>query len=394
VLRIPDNLATIDHELVNRWRTALRIAAGIGAGTAAAGAGISWWYARVLLDTRRRRIYPDRVLRADTRTVTLAMSRLTRQPGVWGVRWAEGLAEVGPVIRADDHEVVRPLISGPVPPVGPVVVDAGPYDPDPAARGLAFEHVAIPAPLGPCPAWVVPPLDGDASGADWVVMVHGKGGSRREALRVLPTLHELGLAALVVTYRNDVDEGAPPSPDRLDHLGDTEWFDAEAAVAYAVGHGAGRVVLFGWSMGGAITGQLLDRSPLAEHVVAVVWDAPLVDWRATLRRQARNRGLPTQLIGLVTAAAHRRIGIDFDRFDLRAHPPRRRPPTLVVHSSDDTAVPASSSRDLAAAASRLGWPMEYVEVAAVEHTASWNADPRAYEQVVTKFLSEALVRQP
>jgi fermentation-respiration switch protein FrsA (DUF1100 family) len=89
----------------------------------------------------------------------------------------------------------------------------------------------------------------------------------------------------------------------------------------------------------------------------------------------------------------RRIGIDFDRFDLRRRPPATRPPTLLVHSSGDTAVPVAASRELAAAAPELDWPMRYLEVPDVEHTASWNADPAVYERAVTSFLAEVLDRK-
>ncbi len=159
---------------------------------------------------------------------------------------------------------------------------------------------------------------------------------------------------------------------------------------HALGNGARRIVLFGWSMGGALTGAFLDRSPEASAVAAVVWDAPLVDWRATLRQQARNRRLPPGLTPLATAVTARRIGIDFDRFDLRRHPPAVRPPTLVVHGTEDTAVPVATSRALVSAAPGLGWPMRYLEVPAVEHTAAWNADPAAYERAVTSFLADVL----
>ncbi len=179
---------------------------------------------------------------------------------------------------------------------------------------------------------------------------------------MLPAVHGLGCTALAVTYRNDVEEGAPPSPDSLGHLGDAEWLDVEAAVQFALDRGARRIVLFGWSMGAAICAALLDRSPLAAHVTAVVWDAPVIDWRATLRRQARNRWLPPSLIRLVTVFTGRRVGIDFDRFDLVARPPAVRPPTLLVHSADDTAVPPGPSRALAAVAPSLGWDLRYLEV--------------------------------
>jgi alpha-beta hydrolase superfamily lysophospholipase len=349
----------------------------------AGAVGIGHHYATVLLDPARVVAFPERVLHAARDSVTLATSRLVRQPGVWGLRWAAGLAVLGPILQEDRRGVRRVLLEGPVPPEGPAVVDAGPFDPDPGARGLPFTEVSVPTPLGPAPAWHVP---GDRD--TWVVAVHGRGGRRREALRILPTLHRLGLPTLVISYRNDDD--APASPDGHFHLGDSEWEDMEAAAAYAHAHGARRIVVVAWSMGAAITGAFLDRSPVAESVVAQVWDAPLVDWRATLRRQARNRLLPPQLVGIATVSARRRIGIDFDEFDLRRHPPARRPPTLLVHSTPDTAVPIGPSRALAAAGPDLGWPIRLVEVAGVEHTASWNADPERYEQLVTEFLQEQL----
>ncbi|WP_245707405.1 alpha/beta hydrolase [Pseudonocardia oroxyli] len=372
----------------NARRERALMAAGVGAaaglGMLGAGAlGIGHHYATVLLDPARVVAFPERVLRADADSVTLATSRLVRQPGVWGLRWPEGLAVIGPILSDDRHGVRRALLGGPVPREGAAVIDAGPFDPDPAARGLPFTEVAIPTPLGPAPAWHVP------GGSDtWVIAVHGRGGRRREALRILPALHRLGLPTLVISYRNDDD--APPSPDGHFHLGDSEWEDLEAAVRWACVQGARRIVVVAWSMGAAITGAFLDRSAAADLVVAQVWDAPLVDWRATLRRQARNRLLPPQLVGIATVSARRRIGIDFDRFDLLHTPPRRRPPTLIVHSTPDTAVPVGPSRALAAAGPGLGWPIELVEVAGVEHTAAWNADPDRYEQLVTDFLDDRL----
>ncbi len=123
-----------------------------------------------------------------------------------------------------------------------------------------------------------------------------------------------------------------------------------------------------------------------------MWDAPLLDWRATLRQQARIRRIPPALTRLTAGLAHRRIGIDFDRFDLRRRPPAVRPPTLMIHSVGDTAVPVGPSRELAAVAPAMGWPMTYLEVPDAEHTGSWNADPAAYEEAMTRFLREALPR--
>ncbi|WP_232661167.1 alpha/beta hydrolase family protein [Pseudonocardia sp. TRM90224] len=356
---------------------------GLGLGFPAAAVGIGWFYSSVLLDTTQQPVFPERVLAVDGSTITLKRSRLAAQPGLWGLRWPEGLAVMGRILETDRKRVVRERVGGDLPPVGTAtVLDTGPYDPDPAARGLPFADVEVKTELGPCPAWHVP------GGDTWVVMVHGRGGSRREALRVLPALSGLDLSVLAITYRNDED--APPSPDGRYHLGDTEWADVEAAVRFARANGAARVVLFAWSMGGAVTAAFLDRSAEADAVAAVVWDAPLVDWRATLRQQARNRRLPPGLTPLATSITSRRIKIDFDRFDLIRSPPAVRPPTLLIHTTDDTAVPVAPSRALAAAAPALRWPMRYVEVPGIEHTAAWNLDPEAYEREVTAFLSGVL----
>lgn len=371
-----------------------RMASAVAVTGTVAGAalGIGWHYSSLLLDTRSRIDYPERVLATTAGSVVLSRSRLCVQPGVWGLRWDAGLAVLGPVLDRDRDRVVREWRDGPRPPVGPAVIDAGPFDPDPAAHGLPFTHVAVDTPLGPAPAWEVPPATGtsgpDGQGGIWAIAVHGRGGSRREALRILPALHRLGLHQLVISYRNDGT--APDGPDGRYHLGDTEWEDLDAAVGYALRRGARRIVLVGWSMGAAVCGAFLDRSPRAVHVGAVVWDAPLLDWRATLRRQAANRYLPPPLAGVASGFTACRIGIDFDRFDLVRRPPAVRPPTLILHSDIDSAVPVSVSRELAAAAPGLDWPVRYHEIAGVEHTGSWNADPQVYEDAVTEFLREAL----
>ncbi len=386
---------------MGRW---VRAGVGVGAGSVAVPLGLGWFYTRVLLDTSVRPLYPELVRGSDATTVTLAAKSLALQPGTWGLRWPDNIAVIGPVIRADRAGVVRPLLSGPRPPAGiRAVLDAATFDPDPSALGLAFVDVDIAAPLGPCPAWFVAPEDdtendtegdtediteGDAAADTWAVLVHGRGGTRREGLRVLPALHALGLPVLLLSYRNDPE--APASPDGHYHLGDTEWLDVEAAVRHALANGARRVVLVGWSMGAAIIGALLDRSALASKVAALVWDAPLLDWRATLRQQARIRRIPPALTVLTTGMAYRRIGIDFDRFDLRRRPPAVRPPTLVIHSAGDTAVPVQPSRELAAVAPAMGWPMTYLEVPDAEHTAAWNADPSVYENTLTRFLRDVL----
>ncbi|XVV04576.1 alpha/beta hydrolase family protein [Actinosynnema sp. CA-248983] len=343
--------------------------------------GVGWYYSGQLLEPDQARPgYPDTVTGVGDGTVSLAESRVSALPGTWGLVWPDGAAKVGKVTGRSDGAVTREL-EGSAPPVGTKVrVETAVWTSDPrSAHGLHYRDVNVRTELGDAPAWLVP-----GTSSTWVIAVHGRGGSRAEALRVVPALHEAGLPVLAVTYRNDV--GAPASPDGLFHLGDTEWRDVEAAVRYATEHGARDVVLYGWSMGGAIVGQFLGRSGEADEVVAVVLDAPVTNWTRTLELQSRNRGVPTQLVPIAELVSDWRVDLEFERFDLVSHPPAHKPRTLLFHGGADGTVPVGASRDLAAASHALGWPMRYVEVPAAEHTAAWNVDPEEYERTLTEFV--------
>lgn len=344
--------------------------------------GIGWYYSGQLLDPAQARPgYPETVTGTGEKSVSLTESRITVLPGTWGLIWPQGTALVGRVSGRGDGTVTREL-TGPAPARDTKVrLESSVWTSDPkAALGLDFQDVRVPTELGDAPAWLVP-----GTSSTWVVAVHGRGGTRAETLRIIPTLHKAGLPVLSVTYRND--DGAPASPDGLFHLGDTEWRDVEAATRYALAHGARDVVLYGWSMGGAIVGQFLGRSEVAAKTVAAVLDAPVTSWTRTLELQSRNRGVPTQLVPIAELVSDWRAGLEFDRFDLVDHPPAHRPPTLLFHGTVDGTVPVQASRDLAVASTRLDWPVTYVEVPAAEHTASWNVDPTGYEQAVTDFLA-------
>ncbi|HEX7308430.1 alpha/beta hydrolase family protein [Lentzea sp.] len=354
--------------------------------TAALG-GVGWYYSNELLKPAEAfpQRFPETSLGAQDRNVVLAESKLTTLRGTFGIVWPGGAAKVGDVTANENGRVVRPLLDGTAPPEGTKVrIETDVYDGNPKSTlGLVYSEVRVPTELGEMPAWLVPAANQDT----WVITVHGRGASREEALRVVPQLNKAGLPVLLITYRNDA--GAPKSPDGLYHLGDTEWHDVEAAIRYAQTHGAKKVVLYGWSMGGAIVGQTLARSSLATAVSGVVLDSPVTNWTQTLNLQARNRGVPTWLTPVAEVVSGWRADLDFDRFDLVANPPATKPPTLVLHGDADGTVPAQSSRDLAAAADRLGWPLTYVEIPGADHTSGWNVATDTYQAALADFLTRS-----
>lgn len=272
-------------------------------------------------------MHRERVLAATDGQVALAPTRTSRLPGAYGLAWPGGFATLGPAVE-DGARVVRPLLRGATPPAGArAAITSELWRGDPAdALGRAFVDDAVPGPLGTLSSWRIP------GGTTWAVIVHGRGVERYEGLRIAEVLADLGLTVALPVYRND--PGAPASPDGLYHLGDTEWEDVRAVVAHARAHGAERLVLIGHSTGGAIVQALLDRAPAAEvaSVVGTILDAPVLDWRAVIRLQARLRRVPAPVAALATRSAGRRAGIDWDGLDVRRDPGRLRLPTLLILS--------------------------------------------------------------
>jgi pimeloyl-ACP methyl ester carboxylesterase len=235
--------------------------------------------------------------------------------------------------------------------------------------------VRVPAELGEFPAWLVP--GGDPT--TWVIAVHGRGAHRGEALRVLPALAATGVTTLVITYRND--QGAPAGRDGCYHLGADEWRDLESAAAYARSRGAERIVLYGWSMGGAIVLNALRRSSGLDGVVGAVLDCPVVDWVATLRMQAIQRRVPAPLTWSALRLVEQRIGVRLVSLDFRQFP--MPVPTVVFLDADDRYVAPEPTR---AFAKMNGGMVRLVETSGGGHVRSWNVDRDQYEAELTAFL--------
>ena len=110
--------------------------------------------------------------------------------------------------------------------------------------------------------------------------MHGRGTTRAECLRAVPVFHALGITSLVVSYRNDGE--APRSRAGTYALGATEWRDVDAAVGFARRRGARRILLMGWSMGGAIALQLELNSAHRDVIAGLILESPVIDWRVVL----------------------------------------------------------------------------------------------------------------
>ncbi|HZJ28540.1 MAG TPA: alpha/beta hydrolase [Solirubrobacterales bacterium] len=333
------------------------------------------------------------------RTITLPREEATERPGIYALEWEDGRAILGPVLppgaggtadvagtdSADSDEVTRRVLkSGGRAPTGGTKARLSHYvfnGTPKSARGLPYRWVAIRGELGPMPAWQV----GPNGRRTWAIFVHGINGSPLGGLRIAPALRAAGLTSLYITYRED--ERAPPSPDGKHHMGLTEWRDLEAAARYALRHGARRLVLVGYSMGGAIVTQFVERSRLAPRAEAMILDAPALDWQETIAFGARQMGLPSLAAKPVEWAVGLRIDADWEQLDALAHTDELRLPTLLFHGEEDDVVPIETSDEFAAA---LPGTVTYHRVPRAGHAQSWNVAPARYSARVRAFLRREL----
>lgn len=265
----------------------------------------------------------------------------------------------------------------------------------PADAGYDYTEISLELPVGDAPAWVVPGPK-DSTCRTWAIMVHGRGAARQETLRSLGSTQELGMTSLHVSYRNDRD--APPSEDGRYGLGFTEWEDIEVAIRYALDHGARDVVLFGWSMGGAIALQSADKSQYQHLIRALVLDGPVVDWFELIRYHSRMQRLPLRAGQLVAdllaeprAAMMTGLGapILLSDLDWLSRSDELLTPTLIIHSVDDEFVPATTSVELASRSDLV----DLVPFHKARHTKEWNVDPERWKEAVTEWLPDHLYYQ-
>jgi alpha-beta hydrolase superfamily lysophospholipase len=347
----------------------------------AAGAAASWYFSSKVVVPERPPWPTNATVEAlAPGQVVLSRSKDTLRPGVYGLEWPGGHAIVAGVLSSDADTVTRRLttLQGHLASETKVDFDNNVYKGNPQqALGLPFANVKIPDELGPMPAWLIP-----GRSHTWAIVVHGINASREDGLRIVPTLHADGLPSLLITYREDV--GAPASPDGHHHMGQTEWRDLQAAASYALAHGAKRLVLVGYSMGGAIVAQFMERSSLTHDVAGLILDAPALNWKAILSFNAKEMGLPSFLADPAEWAIDLRIKPDWGSLDALQHPSNFHLPILLFHGLQDEVVPISSSDSFAK--ELPGW-VTYYRVPYAGHVESWNVDPAAYAQRVSAFLT-------
>lgn len=271
--------------------------------------------------------------------------------------------------------------------------------------GLQLSGRWLPSERGALAGDVGPPWQPDPYEA--ILLLHGWTGS------VAPDLVELGptfrrtAGVLGLDFRGHGGSAEAPTTFGLHEVD-----DVAGALGWLGERGIRRVALAGSSMGGIVAiaalvvlgdGSLTqaDLDPTAPaatveaprpRIVGIVAESVAPDLRIPI---ANRMGLPVggplrrAIAGRMFRAASRQVG-----GDLRATEPGRivglvEPvPLLLIHGLADRTVPASAGRRLAALA---GLSAEHWQVPGADHGAARAADPRQWDQRVSRFLRSAFL---
>ena len=349
--------------------------------------------------------------------------------GIFNLLWEDGYGSLGPVTRQGDGWVVRPVsdIVGIPPREGvPARLDTGIYKRNPQEdHGIPYEELRLQSDAGDLRAWwmegggeravlmlhgrrrgdlsqrqvrrpeqreqrrhPVPADAGEQDRLEAAARAGGEHGRRRgdltETLRITPTLVDEGWSVLSVAYRNH--DRSAPSPDGFYHYGQAEYRDALAGLDFLALQGVREVVLYGFSMGGAVSLETIKRWPAdGPRLLGLVMDAPLLDPRTVFAHVAL-RGTPSipgPLVDMALFMARLRSGIDWKELDQRRYADQLEVPVLLITGTADDTIPVSLVDEFA---ERVRSPITYLRLDGAEHVEAWNRYPTEYEGAVREFL--------
>jgi len=357
---------------------------------AAAYAAAVVFLARAVVFPQRAR--PTKIVSVDDdgQSVVLSSNPLTRFDGILGLLYDNEtkltVLAPGAKIAGDGSTVTRhlaeraPLERGTEGrAAGNVFTATNVAETGPVDVAIDTEHATQ-------PAWLYAGVGTNSS--TWVLHVHGMLAGRDSALRSVRALAGTGYTSLVISYRGDRESaGEERAPSTL---GQAEWRDLDAAIAYARSQGAARIVVVGWSLGATVALEETVHGPQGAAIDALVLVSPVVSWARTIRygmaRQRVPRWLATSAIGLLSS----RIGARLLGLPVTLHLTDTLPspsvPTLVIHSEGDLTTPFSATVAFASASDRVA----VVQFPPAPHAMEWNADPDRFSATVTDWIAAHL----
>jgi uncharacterized protein len=352
---------------------------------------MSWYFSNALINVAPYTLQPEfKILEISENSVTLPeppnknQFANTRREGTYNLLWETGYGRLGKILEDSNGRVVRELTltSGELPKANDDArLESFVFLNDPKTDfDIDFEEVRLVSDAGRLQAWWI-----DQKTDTAVLMLHGRRrGNIQETLRALPAVVDSGYSVLTVAYRNHAQSA--PSPDGFYHYGDSEWQDAVEGLKFLAQAGVKQVILYGFSMGGAVSLETFTRYKEDPKVIAIILDSPLLDPYEVFLLGAKETGLP--LANVLTQGAmlvaRLRTGINWAGLDQRKTAADITVPVLLFGATADTTIPISLVDEFA----NLLANVEYHRLEGVEHVESWNYEPQQYEAWVTAFLEK------
>jgi len=256
----------------------------------------------------------------------------------------------------------------------------------PDQYGRQFETVELQAADGvTLRGWWMPGNPGEGT----IIVCHGFGGDKADALPFAQFLGEAGYGVLVMDFRGHGESGG-----RTGSLGAFEVSDLETAIDYLEEDGRvkdGRLGILGYSMGGAIA---ILAAAQDGRIRAVVADSAFADTDEVLVRWFQT-ALPVPKFPVIWAAMHWaewRLGCHYSELSPTGKVGEIAPrPLLLIHGERDGLIPVENARRLFEAA---GQPKELWVVPGAGHVGAFDAAGDEYRDRVVAFFEKAFAEDP
>lgn len=229
-------------------------------------------------------------------------------------------------------------------------------------------------------------LRAESPSANWLVFAHGIGGSWKSGAAFARRFAERGYNLLLVDMRAQGESGG-----EVFGYGHLERRDLLCWARLIAQKDAGaRIVLAGFSAGGAAVLEAVGESDLPEQVVAAVSDSAYADlWNEAIHMMGHmgaNAGaMPPHPVLDVARLALRgeKGGFDLAEASAAKAVEHAKVPVLVLHGEDDAAVPPYSADRLDEATASTH---QVVKFPGAGHCCACVADAPAYYDAVFSFL--------